>query len=87
MSIEFNFDAITQWVFQTCGEFGVELAFGDSDFFACGGTSLLAIRLISKVDSEIASFALSPASLYENPTLDGIVTSIMENLSVEYADR
>lgn len=78
-----NIDDVINWVDRTCIELGVILSDINSDFFECGGSSLTAIKLISKVDKEMGLNILNPSSLYEMPTKIGIANQIYNNIKEE----
>jgi hypothetical protein len=48
------------------------------DFFALGGTSLTAIKLLQRVEKRFGPDSLTPETLYGSPRLDGMAKAIDE---------
>ncbi|MBF6330032.1 acyl carrier protein [Nocardia transvalensis] len=71
---------IEQWVRQTCADLGLPVEGADADFFAAGGTSLTATRLIARVEERFGEDALPPEDLYERSSLTEIAATIAANV-------
>ncbi|MCM6774305.1 acyl carrier protein [Nocardia sp. CDC159] len=67
---------IEQWVVETCRNLGLAVTGPDSDFFALGGTSLSATRLIAQVEERFGEDALPPEELYERSTMREIAAAV-----------
>lgn len=48
------------------------------DFFKIGGTSLLAIKLLQRVEKQFGPDSLTPDALYEDPRLSSVARAIDE---------
>lgn len=64
-----------------CRELGLKITSADDDFFACGGTSLTAVKLMSRTDATYGEDALSPDDLYERSSIAAIAATIHANLA------
>lgn len=67
------------WVTEVCRDLNLPVDGPEDDFFAAGGTSLTAMRLIAKVEERFGEDALPPDDLYERSTLGEIAASIRRN--------
>lgn len=67
---------IQQWVVEVCQELGLRLENGDDDFFAAGGTSLTAFRLIGRVEEEFGEESLPPDDLFSRSSVREIAATI-----------
>jgi len=76
---------IEDWVIQAFIDLGIDSIGPETDFFAGGGSSLTAIKLISKVDQEFGEYALPPVDLFERPTVAQIAVTIGANCAPERA--
>ena len=72
-------DRVEQWVVSACRELGLPVDGGGSDFFAAGGSSLTAVKLMSKAEQEFGEDALPPEDLFERSRLTDIATTIRKN--------
>jgi len=54
-----------------------DIGAGD-DFFAAGGTSMTAIKLLQRVEKRFGPNALSPETLYADATLAGLAAAVDE---------
>jgi acyl carrier protein len=61
---------------------GVERIRREDDFFALGGHSLMATRLIARIRQKIG-IEISLLSLFENPTVSGLARTLAEASSQE----
>jgi len=68
-----------------CGLFGVDSIGSNEDFFALGGTSLLAIQLMSQV-RELFGVELDVEALFDDPTISGIAKQISLRQEVDGQD-
>lgn len=48
----------------------------DDNFFAVGGTSLTAIKLLQRIESKFGTDVLSPDTLYGDPKLSSVARAI-----------
>jgi acyl carrier protein len=48
----------------------------EDDFFALGGTSLTAIKLLQRVEKRFGPGVLSPDALYENSRLASVASAV-----------
>ncbi|ABR83415.1 MULTISPECIES: acyl carrier protein [Pseudomonas] len=69
------------WLINTCRELGLRVDAPDSDFFAAGGTSLSAIRLIAKAEEHFGEDALPPEDLFAQSRIHDIASCIQRNSS------
>jgi non-haem Fe2+, alpha-ketoglutarate-dependent halogenase len=67
---------IQSWVISACQELGLPAQSPKDDFFEIGGTSLSAIKMITKAEREFGEDALSPDDLFERSILHEIAESI-----------
>ncbi|QMU77044.1 acyl carrier protein [Streptacidiphilus sp. PB12-B1b] len=70
---------IEQWVIGLCRELGLTVEGAASDFFAAGGTSLQAMRLIAAAEERFGEDALPPDDLYEHSALGEIASVILKS--------
>lgn len=70
---------IELWVLQNCRDLGLPMDGPDADFFEEGGTSLTAIKLISRVEAEFGEDTLPPEDLFEASTVRSIAARIDAN--------
>lgn len=74
--------AITQWLIETCSALGLGPAAPSDDFFAIGGTSMMAIKLIAKIEDQFGEDVLPPTDLFIVRHLDGVAQIISDTISV-----
>lgn len=74
---------IESWVLDTCRDLGLPVGGGEDDFFDAGGTSLTAMKLISRAETEFGEDALPPDDLFSESTLREIALSIQRNGRLE----
>lgn len=67
---------IEAWVVEVCGDLGLRVQDPDNDFFAIGGTSMTAMRLIALAEEQFGEESLTPDDLHEHSALRQIATSI-----------
>ncbi len=79
MSNTMNLEAIQSWVLRTCLELGLQIEETDDDFFAAGGTSLTAVKLIDRVEREFGEDSLPVDDLFSQSTVHDIASSIQRN--------
>ncbi|RJO69222.1 acyl carrier protein [Nocardia panacis] len=72
-------EEIEQWVGRTCGDLGLSVVDGATDFFEIGGTSLTATRLIARAEERFGVDALPPEDLYERSTIHQIAETIAKH--------
>lgn len=72
---------ITAWLTEVFAELGLTPDESEDDFFALGGTSLSAMRLIARAEERYGEDALPPEDLYERPGVAQIAESIARNVS------
>lgn len=70
---------LRSWVIDACRQLGVPVEAADDDFFACGGTSLSAVKLIARAEQEFGEDALLPEELFERSAVGQIADSILRN--------
>lgn len=73
---------IAQWLVETCAALGLGPVSTTDDFFAVGGTSMLAIKLIAKIEDTYGEDVLPPADLFITRRLDGVAQIISDTLIV-----
>ncbi|MGW4564093.1 phosphopantetheine-binding protein [Streptomyces sp. NPDC004561] len=69
-------EEIENWVVESCRSLGLPAQDATSDFFAIGGTSLAAARLIAAAEELFGEDALPPDDLYENSALSAVAAVI-----------
>ncbi|EGR2301715.1 acyltransferase domain-containing protein [Vibrio parahaemolyticus] len=69
-----------------CGLFGVDSVGLDEDFFALGGTSLVAIQLMSQVREQFG-VEVDVEALFDDPTINGIAKQIRLRQDVTEVDQ
>ncbi|MFI6875964.1 phosphopantetheine-binding protein [Streptomyces sp. NPDC050400] len=67
---------IESWVVDTCRELGLLVEAPGDDFFAGGGNSLTAVRLIAKAEERFGEDSLMPDDLFERSTVQEIAATI-----------
>ncbi|MCQ4206643.1 phosphopantetheine-binding protein [Streptomyces longispororuber] len=67
---------IESWVVDTCRELGLLVEQPGDDFFAGGGNSLTAVRLIAKAEERFGEDSLMPDDLFERSTVQEIAATI-----------
>ncbi|MEE3755349.1 phosphopantetheine-binding protein [Mycobacterium intracellulare] len=72
--------SIEKEIIDWCRELGLRVTSADDDFFACGGTSLTAVKLMTHTDTRYGEDALSPDALYERSSIQQIAQTIHANL-------
>lgn len=72
--------AIENQIIAWCSELGLKITSVDDDFFACGGTSLTAVKLMNRADAKYGEDALGPEDLYERSSIAAIAATIHANL-------
>lgn len=72
--------SIEKQIIAWCQDLGVRVTSGDDDFFACGGTSLTAVKLMTRTDTQYGEDSLTPDDLYEHSTIQQIATTVHANL-------
>jgi hypothetical protein len=72
--------AIESQVIAWCCDLGLKITSADNDFFAYGGTSLTAVKLMNRTDAHYGEGALSPDDLYERSSIAAIAQTIHANL-------
>ena len=70
---------IERWVVENCRDLGLAVDGGDADFFEAGGTSLTAIKLISRAEAEFGEDSLPPEDLFEESSIRNISQTIARN--------
>lgn len=61
--------------------FGIAEVEAGDDFFALGGTSLTAIKFLSRVEAHFAEDVLLPETLYEDARLSSLAKAIDEAMA------
>lgn len=67
---------IDAWVVTVCRDLGLPVAGVGDDFFALGGSSLTAIKLMARAEEEFGEDALPPEDLFERSALSDIAATI-----------
>lgn len=75
---------IESWLSSEFSELGISND-KQTDFFEGGGSSLMAIKLIAKVDQKFGDYILPPVDLFERPTLHQIAETIHANCARDRA--
>lgn len=78
--------SIEQEIIKWCGELGLRVTSAEDDFFACGGTSLTAVQLMTRTDTHYGEDTLTPDALYERSSIKQIAQTIHANM-LESAPR
>jgi acyl carrier protein len=73
---------IAKWLVETCAELGLGSVSTTDDFFAVGGTSMLAIKLIAKIEDTYGEDVLPPEDLFIVRRLEGVAAIISDTLAV-----
>lgn len=74
-----NIGKIEIWLINACRELGLRVEDSSSDFFAAGGTSISAIRLIAQAEEHFGEDALPPENLFAESRLQDIAACIERN--------
>ena len=74
-------DTVTQtelelWVIEACRTLGLRVTSADDDFFEAGGSSLTAMKLISRAEEEFGEDSLDPEDLFAQSVVRDIATNI-----------
>lgn len=69
-------DDIAAWLVTTCEELGLHGISVGHDFFAFGGTSMLAIKLIAKIETTFGEDILPPSDLFTIRQLEGVAQAL-----------
>lgn len=70
---------IESWVVDACRELGLPVENGDDDFFAAGGNSLSAVKIIAKAERAFGEDALPPEDLFRSGKVSEIASTIVAN--------
>ncbi|MBR8207573.1 hypothetical protein KDW61_02735 [Burkholderia cenocepacia] len=79
MSNRNDITEIEAWLVEACGALGLRIENADSDFFAAGGTSITAVKLLSRVEERFGEDALTPEALFEQSRLSDIASHIAQH--------
>lgn len=82
MTYPYSSASIAQWLVDTCTALGLDATAATDDFFAIGGTSMMAIKLIAKVEDQFGEDVLPPTDLFIVRRLDGMAQIISDALTV-----
>lgn len=69
-------DGVERWLLEVCRDLGLQLGGAAADFFEAGGTSLTAIKLITRAEQRFGEDALPPDDLFTESTVRQIAASI-----------
>jgi hypothetical protein len=72
---------ILQWLVDTCRDLGLVVEGPDSDFFAAGGTSLTAVKLIERAEDVYGEDALTPEELFADSRLSDIAAAVERHVA------
>lgn len=75
----FDSGRVEEWVVAACRELGLPVEGADADFFAVGGSSLTAVKLMAKAEEQFGEDALPPEDLFERSRLTDIAATIRKN--------
>jgi len=78
--------AVGHRVLELCRELGVPAQDTGDDFFEIGGNSLIAMRLLARVEAEFGEDCLPPDDLFGSASIEEIARSIARNAGREDAD-
>ncbi|WP_406292856.1 phosphopantetheine-binding protein [Embleya sp. NBC_00888] len=78
---------LREWVLKTCQDLGLSLQHDEDDFFAAGGTSLTAARLIGRAEEAFGEDALPAEDLFVGSTVGELVVTLTKNVPVKTRDR
>ncbi|AJK46615.1 phosphopantetheine-binding protein [Burkholderia plantarii] len=70
---------VQAWLVDACGALGLRIESADSDFFEAGGTSITAVKLLSRVEGHFGEDALTPEALFEQSRLSDIASHIVKH--------
>ncbi|MFC7896893.1 acyl carrier protein [Streptomyces sp. NPDC057381] len=70
---------IETWVMDTCRELGLLVEQPGDDFFAQGGNSLTAVRLIAKAEERFGEDSLPADDLFDRSSVEEIASTILAN--------
>lgn len=76
---------IEAWLATEFSNLGLGARTSDTNFFEVGGSSLIAIKLIARVDQVYGEYMLPPVDLFERPTIREIAATIHANCAKERA--
>jgi hypothetical protein len=72
---------VDEWVLAACRELGLPVDGADADFFAAGGSSLTAVKLMAKAEEAFGEDALPPEDLFERSRVADIAATIRRNVT------
>jgi hypothetical protein len=72
-------ERIERWVVEKCRGLGLQVGSADDNFFAVGGSSLGASRLIADAERTFGEGALPPGEFYRNGVLHKVAEVILAN--------
>jgi hypothetical protein len=78
--VDETYRRVYDWLVATMVELGLPVDAPDDDFFVGGGTSLTAIRLISRAEAEWGEEALLAEDLYERSSVAAIATTVAAHI-------
>lgn len=70
---------VEAWLIGMCQELGLNVAAAEDDFFATGGTSLSAMKLIDRVEETFGEDALPPDDLFADSSIRALASVIDHN--------
>jgi hypothetical protein len=70
---------VESWLIDACGELGLRVENADSDFFEAGGTSITAVKLLSRVEAHFGEDSLTPEALFAQSRLHEIALHIVQH--------
>lgn len=74
-------ETVAQWLVSACASLGLGVVNAADDFFAVGGTSMLAIKLIARIEDTFGEDVLPPSDLFIIRNLNGVAQTIHGNLA------
>lgn len=72
-------DDVQRWVILVCNSLGLPVDDAGRDFFEAGGTSLTALKLMTRAEERYGEDALPPDDLFAESTIRQIAACIRRN--------
>ncbi|WP_030800629.1 phosphopantetheine-binding protein [Streptomyces sp. NRRL S-337] len=76
-----NDQRVETWLIGVCQELGLKVTTAEDDFFAAGGTSLSAVKLIDRAEEVFGEDALPPDDLFAESSIRAVASVIQRNQS------
>jgi len=77
-------EQVERWLLGACRGLGMRIQSATDDFFAAGGSSLTAVRLISMAEKRFGEGVLPPEDLFEDSELSKIAANILRRSTYRF---